>query len=61
MSLWTSQRDAARGLACGIDNPPAEKYAAVNIVSHSSWGIMDLSYSKDAIGFEPLDSADDYA
>ena len=26
-------------------------------MSHSSWGIMDLSYSKDAIGFEPLDSA----
>ncbi|PZC47360.1 MAG: uronate dehydrogenase/NAD+ dependent glucose-6-phosphate dehydrogenase [Chloroflexi bacterium] len=59
-SRWVSQRDAAQGIERSLDKPPNEKYIVVNIGSNNKWGTVDLSYSKQAIGFEPLDSADAY-
>ncbi len=59
-ALWSSQRDAVQGIQKSLDNPPADKYIVVNIASNNRWGTMDLSYAKQVIGFEPLDSADPF-
>lgn len=59
-SVWCSQRDIARAIARAIEAPDAVRFEIVFITSRNRWSYRDLAHAKAAIGFEPLDAAEDY-
>ena len=59
-SVFLSHRDVCQALQRAIDAPDSIKYDVFNAVSNNRWNYRDLTHSKNLIGYEPLDSADDY-
>ena len=57
---WCSHRDIAQAIQRGIDAPVKESFVVIDAVSRNKWGIWDYEYAKEAIGYVPQDSADDY-
>lgn len=59
-SVWCSRRDIARGIERAIEAPESVRFAIVFITSRNRWSYRDLGPSKAAIGFDPLDAAEDH-
>jgi len=59
-SVWCSQRDIARGIERAIEAPDSVRYAVVFITSRNRRGYRDLTHARTAIGFEPMDAAEDH-
>jgi NAD+ dependent glucose-6-phosphate dehydrogenase len=59
-AVWCSQRDAARGIALAIDAPPSLRYDIFFITSGNRWGYRDLTRSREVLGYEPQDHAEDH-
>lgn len=59
-TVWCSRRDIARAIERAIEAPDAVRFEIVFVTSRNRWGYRDLARSKAAIGFEPLDAAEDH-
>jgi len=57
---WCSHRDIAQAIQRGLDAPLKESFVVVDATSQNKWGLWDYAYAKEAIGYVPQDSADDY-
>jgi NAD+ dependent glucose-6-phosphate dehydrogenase len=60
LSVWCSQRDAARGIALAIDASQSLRYGVLFITSDNRWGYRDLTRSREVLGYVPQDRAEDY-
>ena len=58
-SVWCSQRDIVDAIELCVDADDSVRYDIVFVQSDNRWGYRDLSHTRDVIGFEPRDSADD--
>lgn len=59
-SLWCSQRDIARMIEHCIAAPDSVKFDIFYCVSNNKWAYRDMEHAKEVVGFEALDSAEDY-
>ena len=59
-SVWCSQRDIATLLERCVGAPPSVRYEIVFGTSRNKWGYRDLEHSRAVLGWEPLDSAENY-
>ena len=58
--MHVSHRDIARFFQKCIDAPEKVNYEILFATSKNKWSYRDISAAKEIIGFEPLDSADDF-
>ena len=58
-SVWCSRRDIVNAIELSVDADESVRYDIVFVQSDNRWGYRDLSHTRDVIGFEPQDSADD--
>jgi nucleoside-diphosphate-sugar epimerase len=58
-SVWSSQRDIARILRMAVDAPDHLRFEVVYGLSAGRWCWVDLAHSRDVLGYEPLDNADE--
>jgi nucleoside-diphosphate-sugar epimerase len=59
-SVWCSQRDIVTLLERCVAAPPSVRYEIVFGTSRNKWGYRDLEHSRAVLGWEPLDSAENY-
>jgi nucleoside-diphosphate-sugar epimerase len=59
-SVYLSHRDTCQALQKSIDAPESVKYDVFFAISNNRWNYRDLTHSKEVIGFDPQDSADDF-
>lgn len=59
-SVWCSQRDVATMVEKCIEAPESLKFDILHTMSRNKWNYRDLEHSREAVGFEPQDSADNY-
>jgi nucleoside-diphosphate-sugar epimerase len=59
-SVWCSQRDIATLLERCVAAPPSLRYEIVFGTSRNKWGYRDLEHPRAVLGWEPLDSAENY-
>lgn len=59
-SVWCSQRDVARAIAAALDAPPDLRFAVCFVTSRNRFGYRALDDGRSLLGWEPVDSADDY-
>ena len=57
-SVWCSQRDVVRMLERCVEAPSTLGYDVFFVTSKNRWGYRDLAHAREALGFEPLDSAE---
>jgi nucleoside-diphosphate-sugar epimerase len=57
---WCSQRDAAQMVERCIEAPATLKFEIFNVISNNKHAIRDISHARETVGYEPLDSADQY-
>jgi uronate dehydrogenase len=55
-----SHRDLVRLVRCCLEAPPSLGYAVLYGVSANTWRIWDLDEARAAIGFEPVDDAEQW-
>ena len=58
-SGYLSHRDTCQALQRSIDAPDSIKYDIFYAISNNRWNYKDLAHSKEVIGYEPQDSAED--
>lgn len=59
-AVWCSQRDVAKMVHLCIDADPDLDYDILFVTSQNRWGYRDLEHSRQAVGYEPEDAAEDY-
>jgi nucleoside-diphosphate-sugar epimerase len=59
-SVWCSQRDIVRLLERCLDAPATLRYDIVFGNSRNKWGYRDLEHTREALGWEPVDAAEDH-
>jgi len=59
-SVWCSQRDIVRLLERCLDAPAALRYDIVFGNSRNKWGYRDLEHTREVLGWEPVDAAEDH-
>ncbi len=59
-SVWCSQRDIVRLLERCLDAPATLRYEIVFGNSRNKWGYRDLEHTREALGWEPVDAAEDH-
>ena len=59
-SIWCSKRDIVNMLERSVDAPDDLRYDVLFANSNNRWGYRDLTHSKEAVGFEPEDAAEDH-
>lgn len=59
-SVWCSHRDVGNMIELCVAAPRTLIYDILFANSSNRWGYRDLSHSKDAVGFEPQDAAEDH-
>ena len=59
-AVYLSHRDISQMLQRCIDAPDSVKYDIFFAVSNNRWGYRDISHSRDVLGYEPQDSAEDH-
>jgi len=59
-SVWCSQRDIVRLLERCLDAPASLRYDIVFGNSRNKWGYRDLEHTREALGWEPVDAAEDH-
>ena len=59
-SIWCSKRDIVNMLELCVDAPDSLRYDILFANSNNRWGYRDLTHSKEAVGFEPEDAAEDH-
>jgi nucleoside-diphosphate-sugar epimerase len=57
---WCSQRDIVQAITRAIEAPPALRYDIFFVTSHNKWTYRDLAHTRDVLGYEPQDAAEDY-
>ncbi|MBN19558.1 MAG: hypothetical protein CL758_08815 [Chloroflexi bacterium] len=60
LSTYLSHNDVTDALHKCIEAPKDLKYDVLFALSNNKWSYRDLNHTKEAIGFEPSDSADNY-
>jgi nucleoside-diphosphate-sugar epimerase len=59
-TVWCSQRDIGRFLERCIAAPPEIRFGTFFATSNNRWGYRDLTHAREALGWEPLDRAEDH-
>ncbi|MBV7332350.1 NAD(P)-dependent oxidoreductase [Chloroflexi bacterium TSY] len=59
-SVWCSQRDIAQMIEKCVAAPASLKYDIFYVVSNNKWSYRDLAHAREVVGYEPLDSVEDY-
>ena len=59
-SVWLSHRDVVQVLERSIEAPNDVRYDIVLATSRNKWGYRDLEHAREALGYEPEDTAEDY-
>ncbi|MCB1692836.1 MAG: NAD(P)-dependent oxidoreductase [Pseudomonadales bacterium] len=60
-SVWNSQRDVVRAFELALDYVPPERFDVFFILSDNRRGYRNITRAKTLLGFEPVDSADDFS
>ena len=60
-SIYLSHDDVAQMLHLCVDAPDALKYDVFLAISNNKWGYRDIEHPRRVLGYEPKDSADDFA
>ncbi len=58
-AIYLSHRDVATHLKACIDAPDDLRFGIFFAVSNNRWNYRDLSHSRDVLGWQPQDTADD--
>jgi nucleoside-diphosphate-sugar epimerase len=58
-SVWCSQRDIAQAVARAVAASSELRYDICFVTSDNKWSYRDLEHSRDALGFEPQDRAEE--
>jgi uronate dehydrogenase len=59
-SVWCSRRDIARAIERAVGAPADLRFAIVFVNSDNRWGYRDLEPTHRALGWTPLDRAEDH-
>lgn len=59
-AVWNSQRDVVQAIQWAMDYKMEEKFDCFFIHSDNSRGYRNLDRARQKLGFEPMDSADNY-
>jgi uronate dehydrogenase len=59
-SVWCSRRDIARAIERAVGAPADLRFATVFVNSDNRWGYRDLEPTRQALGWTPLDRAEDH-
>jgi nucleoside-diphosphate-sugar epimerase len=59
-SVWCSRRDIARAIERAVGAPADLRFATVFVNSDNRWGYRDLEPTRRALGWTPLDRAEDH-
>lgn len=59
-SIYLSQDDVAQVLHKCIEAPDDLKYDVFMATSNNKWSYRDISHTREVLGYEPKDSADDF-
>ncbi len=59
-AVWCSQRDITEAIERCVFAPMELKYDVLFANSRNRWGYRDLKHAEEAVGFAPLDCAEDY-
>ena len=58
-AIYLSHRDVVDVLRRCIDAPPDLSFGIFFAISNNRWGYRDISHTRDVLGYEPQDSAED--
>ena len=58
---YLSQRDIAQAIERSIDAPESLGYGVFDIISNNRWAWRSNEHAREALGYEPQDSADVYS
>ena len=59
-SIYLSHRDMVQALMLALNAPDELKFETFLVTSNNKWGYRDLSHFREVLGYEPLDSAEDF-
>ena len=59
-SIWCSHRDLARLIQLCVDAPDSLRFDTFFALSNNKWGYRDLQHSRNVLGYEPQDEAEDH-
>ena len=60
-AIYLSHRDLMQILQKCVDAPDDLRYDIFMAASNNKWGYYDLEHAREVLGYEPQDSADDFA
>ena len=59
-SIYLSHRDIVQALMLSLNAPDDIRFDTFMVTSNNKWGYRDLSHIREVLGYEPLDSVEDY-
>jgi len=59
-AVWCSQRDVVRMIDRCLAAPRSLRFDILFAASRNRWGYRDLDHARAAVGFEPIDAAEDH-
>ncbi len=59
-SIYLSHRDVVQAIMLALNAPGDLKFDTFLVTSNNKWGYRDLSHFREVLGYEPLDSAEDF-
>ncbi len=57
---WCSQGDIVQAIARSIEAPDDLRYDIFFVTSNNQWSYRDLQHTREVLGFEPQDAAEDH-
>ena len=59
-SIYLSHRDVVQALMLALNAPDNVRFETFMVTSNNKWGYRDLSHFREVLGYEPVDSAEDF-
>ena len=59
-AIFTSYRDVAQCLRLCVTAPDTLRFGVFFCISNNSRGYRDIEHTREVLGYEPQDSADDF-
>ena len=59
-AIYLSHRDVVQAIMLALNAPGDLKFDTFLVTSNNKWGYRDLSHFREVLGYEPLDSAEDF-
>lgn len=59
-ATWCSQRDVVNAIMACVNLKDPVKFTTFFVTSNNKWGYRDLTHAYQAVGFTPIDAAENY-